>query len=120
MVAAKHCDFCSAFFLRQRGPLKPPAVLAIFHSLFHHSLRKRERDRKREERKERKGKETSVCDQVQTRHCFYIFFWTASSILHAFIEYLLKTGCALGVILCRAGVVKIGCVAGFLTVYFDA
>lgn len=51
---------------------------------------------------------------------FYLcFFLTASSILHAFIEYLLKTGCILGVILCRVGILKIGCVAGFLIVYFD-
>ena len=48
-----------------------------------------------------------------------MFFLTASSILHAFIEYLLKMGCILGVILCRVGILKIGCVAGFLIVYFD-
>ena len=43
----------------------------------------------------------------------------ASSILHAFIEYLLKTGCILGAILCGVGALKIGCVAGFLIVYVE-
>lgn len=50
---------------------------------------------------------------------FFIFFLTASAILHAFIEYLLKTGCILGAILCRVGVLKIGFVARFLIVYFE-
>ena len=50
---------------------------------------------------------------------FFFFFLMASSILHAFIEYLLKTGCILGAILCGVGALKIGCVAGFLIVYVE-
>lgn len=61
-----------------------------------------------------------MCDKLRPRRCFLsLLFLTASSILHAFIEYLLKTGCILGVILCRVGVLKIGCVARLLIVYFD-